>query len=78
MTYQSADKNLAGASLGNRGWMSSLRSSLGRLLHTSDGGRLSRGTAGTCTATSSVASALATAADKVIKRLVKVGRHDDG
>jgi hypothetical protein len=55
---------------------SRLGGSLGRLLHTTNGGRLSRGAAGTAAATR--ASGLTTAADEVIKRLIKVGRHDDG
>lgn len=72
---QSADKNLAGSSLGDRGRVSRLRSRLGRLLHTSNGGCLGRCAAGTTTATSSVASGLATAADEIVKRFIKVGRH---
>jgi hypothetical protein len=75
-TYQSADKNLAGTSLGGRGWVSSLgSSSLGGLLHTSNSGWLGRSATGTSTATS-VASGLTTAADEIIKGLIKVGRHD--
>lgn len=73
-TYQSADKNLAGTSLGDRGWVSNLGSSLGGLLHTSNGGWLGRSAAGTTTATTS----LATAADEIIKGLIKVGGHDCG
>lgn len=73
---QSADKNLAGTSLGGRGWVSSLgSSSLGGLLHTSNSGWLGRSATGTSTATS-VASGLTTAADEIIKGLIKVGRHD--
>lgn len=56
--------------------MSSFGSSLGGLLHTSDGGWLSRSAAGTTTSTSSLASGLATAANEIIKGLIKVGRHD--
>ena len=56
--------------------MSRFRSSLGGLLHTSNGGCLGRSAAGTTTATCSVASGLATAADEIIKGFIEIGRHD--
>lgn len=75
MAYQSAHDDLAGGGRSSRGRVSRLRGSLGGLgglLDTSDGGGLR-----SSTAVGATASALAAAADEVVKRLVQIGRHDE-
>lgn len=47
---------------------------LGRLLHTSDGGL----SCCSSTAVAATASGLTAVADKVVKRLIQVGGHDEG
>lgn len=69
--YQSADEDLAGSNSSDRSGMSSLGSSLGRLLHASNGRFLSCG----ATRTSAATSILATVADEIVERLIEIGRH---
>lgn len=66
--YQAADVNLLGSSWCGVNRVSSLRSGLRRLLDASH--RLLRGSTAVLTTTS-----LAAGADKIVKRLVEIGRH---